>query len=84
MSMRTAVRAWYDGQIPAEFLDVYREKEYIRTKTKGMSPEETRRFAMAYYGWGDDDPDSNASDEAYVDFITEMNLIDPDEDFPFH
>lgn len=49
--------AWYDGQVPIEFLNVYRDEEYIRQHTKGMNPEETRRFAMAYYGW-DDEPAS--------------------------
>ena len=39
-----------------EFLDVYRDDEYIRQHTKGMSLEKTRKFALAYYGW-DDDPD---------------------------
>ena len=33
---------------------MYRDDEYIRQQTKGMSPEETRRFALAYYGWNDD------------------------------
>ena len=47
--------AWEEGQVPVEFLTVYRDEEYIRKHTKGMTPEETRRFAMAYYGWDDDD-----------------------------
>lgn len=46
--------AWQDGMVPVEFLDTYRDNEYIRQHTKGMSPEETRRFAMEYYGWSDD------------------------------
>lgn len=54
--------AWYDGQIPVEFLTVYRDEEYIRQHTKGMSPEEARRFAMAYYGWDDE----AASDETIL------------------
>ena len=48
--------AWQDGMVRVEFLDMYRDDEYIRQHTKGMSPEETRKFALAYYGW-DDDPD---------------------------
>lgn len=48
--------AWADGQVPVEFLTVYRDEEYIRQHTKGMSPEETRKFAMDYYGWSDDEP----------------------------
>ena len=46
---------WDDGQVPVEFLTVYREEEYIRQKTKGMSPEDTRKFAMTYYGWDDEE-----------------------------
>lgn len=45
--------AWADGQVPVEFLTIYREEEYIRQQTKGMSPDETRKFAMSYYGWSD-------------------------------
>ena len=37
--------AWQDGQIPVEFLDVYRDEEYIRSHTKGMSEAERRKFA---------------------------------------
>ena len=44
---------WADGQVPVEFLTIYREEEYIRQETKGMNPEDTRKFAMAYYGWDD-------------------------------
>lgn len=76
--------AWYDGQVPVEFLDVYRDEEYIRTKTKGMSPEETRRFAMAYYGWDDDQPNSTAIDEGHTEFIPELSSINPDDELPFH
>lgn len=47
--------AWYDGQVPVEFLTIYREEEYIRQQTKGMTPEEARRFAMNYYGWSNDE-----------------------------
>ena len=46
--------AWQDGQIPVEFLDVYRDEEYIRSHTKGMSEAERRKFALSYYGWDDD------------------------------
>jgi hypothetical protein len=39
-------------------LTIYREEEYIRQQTKGMNPEDTRKFAMAYYGWDDtEEPD---------------------------
>lgn len=48
--------AWADGQVPIEFLRVYRDDEDIRQYRKGMNPEETRKFAMDYYGWSDDEP----------------------------
>lgn len=32
---------WADGQVPVEFLTIYRDEEYIRQHTKGMTPEET-------------------------------------------
>ena len=31
--------AWLDGGVRMEYLDVYRDHEYIRQHTKGMSPE---------------------------------------------
>ena len=48
--------AWLDGGVRMEYLDIYRDDEYIRQHTQGMSPEEAKKFALAYYGW-DDDPD---------------------------
>lgn len=53
--------AWLDGGVRMEYLDIYRDDEYIRQHTKGMSPEETRKFALAYYGW-DDDPNLEIDD----------------------
>ena len=53
--------AWLDGGVRMEYLDIYRDDEYIRQHTKGMTPEETRKFALAYYGW-DDDPDLEIGD----------------------
>lgn len=47
--------AFYDGQVPVEFLTEWRDDEYIRKHTKGMTPEEVRQFALSYYGWGDDE-----------------------------
>ena len=67
--------AWQDGMVPVEFLDTYRDNEYIRQHTKGMSPEETRRFALDFYGW------SNAPE---IEFDENGNVsdgfieIDPD------
>ena len=63
--------AWQDGQIPVEFLSVYRDEEYIRQHTKGMSPEETRKFALEYYGW---------SEEAELP----VQCGEPDLGFDFH
>lgn len=64
---------WYEGQTPIEFLIIYREDEYIRQQTKGMSSEEARRFALNYYGWDDEKDLQNstmpmpvpASDDSY-------------------
>lgn len=53
--------AWLDGGVRMEYLDIYRDDEYIRQHTKGMTSEETRKFALAYYGW-DDDPDLEIDD----------------------
>lgn len=47
--------AWEDGQVPVGFLSVYRDEEYIRQHTKGMNPDEVHKFALAYYGWYDED-----------------------------
>lgn len=47
--------AFYDGQVPMEFLTEWRDDEYIRKHTKGMTPEEVRKFALSYYGWDDDE-----------------------------
>ena len=54
--------AWYDGGMPVEFLDVFRDEEYIRQHTKGMNPEDARRFALAYYGWDDEPSECNIPD----------------------
>lgn len=64
---------WYEVQTPIEFLIIYREDEYIRQQTKGMSSEEARRFALNYYGWDDEKDLQNstmpmpvpASDDSY-------------------
>lgn len=44
---------WQDGMVMMEYLDTYRDEEYIRQQTKGMSPEETRKYGTAYYGLKD-------------------------------
>lgn len=64
--------AWLDGGVRMEYLDTYRDYEYIRQHTKGMSSEETRRFALAYYGW-DDEPDPEviaAGGDSWDGFLT--------------
>ncbi len=45
-----SMNAWQDGQVPVEFLSVYRDEEYIRQHTKGMDDEATRKFALAMAG----------------------------------
>ena len=68
--------AWLDGGIRVEYLDTYRDNEYIRQHTKGMSPEETRRFALAYYGWDDDPaPEDMGNNGSFWDGFLET---DPD------
>lgn len=73
--------AWADGQVPVEFLTVWRDEEYIRKHTKEMNPEETRKFAMSYYGWEDDYEDENHYDKSISDF-TISSLADGEE-LPF-
>ena len=48
--------ACHDGGYPLDFLDVYRDEEYIRKATIGMTPKETKQFADAYYGWDCEEP----------------------------
>jgi len=67
--------AWLDGMRRMEFLDVYRDNEYIRESTKGMSPADTRKFAMAYYGWDDSTDD--------LPVVCEFDLSGTGLDHPF-
>ena len=68
--------AWLDGGVRMEYLDIYRDHEYIRQHTKGMSPEETRRFALAYYGWDDGPaPEDSSNSGSFEDVFFET---DPD------
>lgn len=46
--------AWHEGQVLVEFLSFYLDEEYIRQHTKGMNPEEARRFSLEYYGWSEE------------------------------
>lgn len=74
--------AWSDGQVPVEFLTVYRDEEYIRQHTKGMNLEDARRFAMAYYGWDDESVEADVQDASEApDWLSE--LAPPDE-LPFN
>ena len=72
--------AWYDGQVPVEFLSVYRDEEYIRQHTKGMNPEEVRKFALEYCGWSDEEelPVQCGGPDPDFDF-----QIDKSEELPF-
>jgi hypothetical protein len=75
---------WYDGGVPIEFLTVWRDDEYIRTHTKGMTPEETHKFALAYYGW-DDEPAPGSepiSDESGYSFDKQL-INDINAELPF-
>jgi len=74
--------AWYDGQAPVEFLTVYRDNEYIRQHTKGMDSEETRRFAMAYYGWDDEPNEQDISHSSEVPNLVREIVIP--EELPFN
>lgn len=69
---------WYDGGVPIPFLEVYRDEEYSRTHTKGMSTDEARKFAQNYYGW-DDEPSSDSSEPILDDEF----LKDPYAAFSF-
>ena len=74
--------AWNEGQIPVEFLTVYRDEEYIRQHTKGMNPEEARRFALAYYGWDDEPVKLEIPDASEApDWLREMDIP---EELPFN
>lgn len=72
---------WDDGQAPVEFLTVYREEEYIRQKTKGMSPEDTRKFAMTYYGWDDEE---SGQEDVFASHSLQVRITrDIDMELPF-
>ena len=72
---------WSDGQVPVEFLTVYRDEEYIRQHTKGMNPEDARRFALAYYGWDDEPTELDIPDASEVpDWLRKIEMP---EELPF-
>ena len=80
--------AWNDGQVPVEFLTVYREEEYIRQNTKEMSPEEARIYALEYYGWLDDDksPCQDLIHNAYASGFCRVRPVvdDSEKELPFN
>jgi hypothetical protein len=71
--------AFYDGQVPVEFLTEWRDDEYIRKHTKGMTPEEVRQFALSYYGWDDDEVPLPQGEQA----PSLEPIIFRDEELPF-
>ena len=72
--------ARYDGQVPVEFLSVYRDEEYIRQHTKGMNSEDARRFVLEYYGWSDEEELPVQCEEADLGFHFQ---ISENEELPF-
>lgn len=75
--------AWADGQVPVEFLTSYRDEEYIRQHTQGMNSEEARKFAMAYYGWDDNDEEVDRYLESIPGEMTPPVYAIPDRELPF-
>lgn len=72
--------AWHEGQVPVEFLTIYREEEYIRQHTKGINSEEARRFALEYYGWSEEEELPVQSVEPNLRFDFQIN---ENEELPF-
>lgn len=74
--------AWCEGQVPVEFLTIYRDEEYIRQHTKDMNSEDARKFVLAYYGWSDDETIeiSIQCNESNLGFEFEF---DANEELPF-
>jgi len=65
--------AWLDSGVCMEYLDAYKDDEYIRQHTKGMSAEETKQFALAYYGWDDDSDLGTEKNDNTWDGVLEPN-----------
>ena len=55
--------AWAEARVPSEFLTIYREEEYLRAQTKGMSVEEAERFSSVDRNLDDNDDYSIDSDQ---------------------
>lgn len=69
-----------DGGYPIDFLDIYREEEDLRQATKGMSPEDARKYMMDYYGYIDEPRDHDPEPLDDIDF---SKLEGKDLDFIF-
>ncbi len=69
--------AVYEGGFPIDFLDIYREEEEIRQATKGMRPEDARKYVMEYYGWSDELKNHEPEPLDDIDFSKiEGNILD--------
>lgn len=68
--------------VPIEFLTVFRDEEYIRKNTKGMSSEERRKFALEYYGWDDDETEANPVKDDILEEL-KINSDSSDNELPF-
>ena len=69
-----------EGGYPIDFLDIYREEEELRQATKDMSPEESRKYMMDYYGYSDESGDNEPEPLDDIDF---SKLEGKDLDFIF-
>ncbi len=68
------------GGYPIDFLDIYREEEELRQATKGMNPEDARKYMMDYYGYTDSPRDNEPEP---LDDIDCSKLEGKDLDFIF-
>ena len=74
---------WQCGYAPVEYLTVWRDKEYMRSHTKGMTSDERRKFVMDHYGL-DEIPDTDLMlliDE--LEYMIGDRSIDDIEELPF-
>ena len=55
-----------------DYLTEYRDTEYIRTATKGMSSEDARKFAWNYYGWDYDSRILDPNDPSLADELIRL------------
>lgn len=74
---RKALHEWvnlgnsvYDNSLMAvglNYLEEYRDEKYIREATQGMNSEDARKFALAYYGWDDKEPERDPNEPSLED-----------------